>query len=126
MTKSYRVRIVVEGVPRDKGAGSQTITRIGGFETQGDALVAAHTAAGALRRHVIEENVTADDDGRDWAFELDEATSGRGDWFTSHLLRLIAKADLVHRTKLRVAFPEAVDAFERWQASSGEFERSEQ
>ena len=69
--------------------------------------------------------MSADRDVRDWAFELDEAMSGRGDWFTSHLLRLISKADLVHRAKRGLAFPEAVAAFERWQAGSGEFERSE-
>ena len=58
---------------------------------------------------------------RDWPHEIEAAMSGRGDWFTSHLLRLIAKADEENRQKIRLGFPEHVDAWERWQASTGEF-----
>lgn len=56
-----------------------------------------------------------------WKFEMERAMSGKGDWFTSHLLRLIAKADLVNREKIREGFPEEVAAYERWLASEGEF-----
>jgi len=35
---------------------------------------------------------------------------GHGDWFTAHLMRLIAKADEVNRFRLSTAFPEEVKA----------------
>jgi hypothetical protein len=35
-------------------------------------------------------------------------------WFTCHLLRLIAKADFENRQKLRLAYPDEVKAFEQW------------
>jgi len=41
--------------------------------------------------------------------------SGEGDWFTAHLLRLIAKADESNRDRLRLVFPYVVAAFEAWQ-----------
>lgn len=41
--------------------------------------------------------------------------AGHGDWFTAHLLRLIAKADMHNRERLRWGFPEVVDAFEEWE-----------
>lgn len=40
--------------------------------------------------------------------------AGMGDWFSSELLRLIAKADSSNRAKLRLAFPEHVEAYEEW------------
>lgn len=59
---------------------------------------------------------------RDWVFEIDAALGrGHGDWFTSDLLRLIAKADRANTARLRVAFPHAVAAYERWHAGDGEF-----
>ena len=58
---------------------------------------------------------------RDWCFEIEMAMSGRGDWFTSHVLRLISKADALNRGRLRAAFPDHVAAWDRWQASTGEF-----
>lgn len=39
---------------------------------------------------------------------------GHGDWFTAQLLRLIAKADMQNRGRLRQAFPEEVELYERW------------
>lgn len=56
-----------------------------------------------------------------WKFEMERAMSGKGDWFTSHLLRLIAKADPVNRERLRMGFPDEVAAYERWLNSEGEF-----
>lgn len=35
-------------------------------------------------------------------------------WFSAHLIRLIAKADGGNRERLRLAFPDAVEAFEDW------------
>ncbi len=57
----------------------------------------------------------------DWVHEIEAAMSGRGTWFTSHLLRLIAKADAQNRESIRLGFPEHVAAWDRWQASTGEF-----
>jgi len=48
---------------------------------------------------------------------MDEIMDGWGDWFSADLLRLIAKADLVNREKLRQVFPEHVRVYERWCAS---------
>jgi len=39
---------------------------------------------------------------------------GYGDWFSAVLLRLIAKADWQNRTRLRLGFPEHVQAYEEW------------
>ena len=61
------------------------------------------------------------DDGVDWVFEIDQAMSGKGTWFTSRLLRLFTRADGVNRAKLGTAFPEELAAFYRWQNSTGEF-----
>ena len=44
--------------------------------------------------------------------------SGDGDWFTAQLLRLIAKADMENRWRLRRGFPEEVEAYERWIAGA--------
>ena len=59
---------------------------------------------------------------RDWPQEIEAAHSGRGDWFTSHLLRLLQKADSVNREKLREVYPDHVAAHERWLLQTGEFE----
>lgn len=61
--------------------------------------------------------------GIDWRFEIDEAMSERGTWFTSRLLRLMTQADGINRAKLGTAFPEELAAFERWQNGTGEFSR---
>ena len=39
--------------------------------------------------------------------------NGHGDWFTARLIRLIAKADLHNREKLRKGFPDVVEAYEK-------------
>jgi hypothetical protein len=38
----------------------------------------------------------------------------QGNWFKSDLLKLIAKADLTNREKLRIAFPIEVGLYELW------------
>ena len=58
---------------------------------------------------------------RNWDMEMAAAMGGYGDWFTSHLLRLIAKADKENRERIRLGFPDHVAAYERWQAGVGEF-----
>ena len=45
---------------------------------------------------------------------MDDIMAGRGTWFSAELLRLIAKADLTNRDKLRQVFPEHVEAYEKW------------
>ena len=50
--------------------------------------------------------------------------AGDGDWFTAKLLRLIAKADLENRERIRRGFPEEVRAFEEWQLGGGDEEGS--
>lgn len=45
---------------------------------------------------------------------IDALLKGEGDWFTAQLLRLISKADISNRERLRLGFPEEVAAFERW------------
>ena len=57
----------------------------------------------------------------EWVMEIEAAMGGYGDWFTSHLLRLIMKADPQNRELIRLGFPDHVAAFERWQSMSGEF-----
>lgn len=37
-----------------------------------------------------------------------------GDWWSSEMLRLIAKSDLPHRELLRLVFPSHVAAYEAW------------
>lgn len=37
-----------------------------------------------------------------------------GDWFSAHLMRLIAKADSSNREQLRKVYPEHVKAYEDW------------
>lgn len=58
-------------------------------------------------------------DRAEWRFELDAAFNGTGDWFTSDLLRLVARSDARNRGLLRQVFPEAVAAVEAWKR--GEF-----
>ena len=45
---------------------------------------------------------------------IEEILRGHGTWFSAELLRLIAKADLTNRDKLRQVFPEHVEAYEKW------------
>lgn len=46
---------------------------------------------------------------------MGDIVAGHGDWFTAELLRLCAKADAQNLTKLRLAFPDEVDAYVKWQ-----------
>jgi len=49
---------------------------------------------------------------------------GEGDWFGAHLLRLIHKADRYNRERLRIGFPEQVEAYENYmQGESNESNR---
>lgn len=41
------------------------------------------------------------------------------DWFSAELIRLIAKADLGNRERIRKGFPEHVSAFEDWYFGMG-------
>lgn len=43
--------------------------------------------------------------------------AGNGDWFTAELLRLIAKADFENKAKIRLGFPEVVQAYDAWMES---------
>ncbi len=45
---------------------------------------------------------------------LGDLLFGEGDWFTAKLLRLISKADSRNFEKLRLGFPEEVEALELW------------
>mgnify|MGYP001615090903 CR=1 FL=1 len=45
---------------------------------------------------------------------MESILHGEGTWFNAHLLRLIDKADLHNRERLRMAFPDAVEAYEAW------------
>ena len=45
---------------------------------------------------------------------IGEIVAGEGDWFSAHLIRLIAKADRENRARLRKVFPEYVEAYESW------------
>lgn len=47
---------------------------------------------------------------------IQEILHGHGDWFSAHLVRLIAKADPLNRERLRVAFPAEVAEFEKWES----------
>lgn len=50
---------------------------------------------------------------------IGQLVSGRGDWFSAHVFRLCAKADRVNLERIRLAFPEHVEAFEAWLRSDG-------
>ena len=41
--------------------------------------------------------------------------AGHGDWFSAELMRLIMKADFENRARLRLAFPDHVEAYDRYQ-----------
>ena len=60
---------------------------------------------------------------KDWKFEIEMAHSGKGDWFSSDLLRLYAKADSGNRRKLAEVFPDHAAAHNRWYKGEGEFSR---
>ena len=62
---------------------------------------------------------------RNWKMEM-AAMRSHGDWFTSHLLRLIAKADTQNRELIRLGFPDTVAAYERWQSADGEWVKADQ
>ncbi len=61
----------------------------------------------------------------EWDMEMKAAMGGYGDWFTSHLLRLLVQADAENRELLRLGFPDHVAAFERWRTGVGEFAMKE-
>lgn len=46
--------------------------------------------------------------------QVKEILDGGGDWFSALLLRLIEKADATNREKLRLGFPEEVEAVENF------------
>jgi pyridoxal/pyridoxine/pyridoxamine kinase len=46
--------------------------------------------------------------------KIDDIMAGYGDWFSAQLLRLIAKADHENMARLRLAFPDHVEAYETW------------
>lgn len=45
---------------------------------------------------------------------IDAIMKGYGDWFTAHLLRLCHKADHQNLAKIRLGFPETVQAYLDW------------
>lgn len=45
---------------------------------------------------------------------LGDIIAGQGDWFSARLMRLIAHADAENRERLRLAFPDHVEAYEKW------------
>lgn len=53
------------------------------------------------------------------AYDLDDIGRSMrdGTWFTSHLLRLCAKADKQNLERIRLGFPEVVAAYESWRDS---------
>ena len=63
-------------------------------------------------------------DDRDWTHEIEAAFSGTGDWFTSHLLRLLVNSDPENTERIRLGFPAHVAAWERWKYNQGEFART--
>jgi len=50
-----------------------------------------------------------------------EILKGHGDWFSAQLLRLIAHADVENKAKLRLAFPEAMQAYDDWYFKTGRY-----
>ncbi len=65
-------------------------------------------------------------DERNWVMEMEAAMNNSGTWFTSHLLRLIAKADIPNRESIRLGFPDHVAAYGRFVAGAGEFAKDDQ
>lgn len=51
------------------------------------------------------------------AEHVGDIVAGEGTWFSARLLRLIAKADMVNRERLRLGFPEHVDLYESWHST---------
>lgn len=49
---------------------------------------------------------------------MGDILAGHGNWFSAYLLRLIAKADVHNRERLRLAFPDHVQAYEAWLSSA--------
>jgi len=47
-------------------------------------------------------------------FDMHMAFDHNADWFTAQLFRLIAKADVQNRERLRKGFPEEVAVYEEW------------
>jgi len=45
---------------------------------------------------------------------IEDLVAGHGDWFTAQLLRLCAKADSNNLEKLRLGFPDVVEAYLDW------------
>lgn len=45
---------------------------------------------------------------------LDKILAGHGDWFSAKLMRLIMKADKENRSRLRLGFPDHVQAYENY------------
>lgn len=43
-----------------------------------------------------------------------DVLAGTGDWFSAQLMRLIAKSDHEDLERLRLAFPDHVEAWEAW------------
>ncbi|KKL17797.1 hypothetical protein LCGC14_2481950 [marine sediment metagenome] len=48
---------------------------------------------------------------------ISDLVYGHGNWFSAHLIRLIIKADMQDRAKLKQAYPEHVEAVEKWLAT---------
>ncbi len=48
---------------------------------------------------------------------IGDIIAGQGGWFSARLLRLIANADRTNRARIESAFPDEVEAFERWRRS---------
>lgn len=51
-----------------------------------------------------------------------DVLAGHGDWFSAELMRLIAKADFENKARLRLAFPDHVQAYDDWQDGKLEVE----
>lgn len=47
--------------------------------------------------------------------------AGMGDWFSADLLRLCAHADRENLERLRIAFPDHVNAYLDWQLGKGDY-----
>lgn len=50
----------------------------------------------------------------DKAHMTDIISGSFGDWFSADLLRLIAKADSENKARLKIAFPDHVQAYLNW------------
>ena len=52
-----------------------------------------------------------------------EIVNGKGTWFGAELIRLISHADAENKAKLRLAFPDYVQAYEDWSHKTGPYRR---